>query len=269
MVPSCYGHSRGHDSDGVVIRRDDWVHRGGLADDPRKNGLVQPDSKSQKSCDGLGVEELRSDSLIMFEAFSSHASWHHPFPLSHECPTVYLAQEGDRLKYQLLKGDGPPTGWVSLTTGGKQPLGKPIEAVSWRRWQQGPFFSWSQSVYRNLGRGFKYVFFHPYLGKIPILTNIFQRGWNHQLVAFHIRLLIISEKVWIACGGAEKGGLLVREGSVQNRNSINIDSKIIWKIIDGSRTGLEMQFSTKMICIEIDGSTGIMYKKLLNKWLYM
>ncbi len=23
--------------------------------------------------------------------------------------------------------------------------------------------------------------FHPYLGKIPILTNIFQRGWNHQL----------------------------------------------------------------------------------------
>ena len=25
-------------------------------------------------------------------------------------------------------------------------------------------------------------YFHPYLGLIPILTNIFQRGWNHQLV---------------------------------------------------------------------------------------
>ena len=24
------------------------------------------------------------------------------------------------------------------------------------------------------------VHFHPYLGKIPILTNIFQMGWNHQ-----------------------------------------------------------------------------------------
>ena len=24
------------------------------------------------------------------------------------------------------------------------------------------------------------VYFHPYLGKIPILTNIFQMGWNHQ-----------------------------------------------------------------------------------------
>ena len=31
-----------------------------------------------------------------------------------------------------------------------------------------------------LGGGFKYFFFHPYLGKIPNLTNIFQRGWNHQ-----------------------------------------------------------------------------------------
>ena len=29
------------------------------------------------------------------------------------------------------------------------------------------------------------VFFHPYLGKISILTNIFQRGWNHQLEFFH------------------------------------------------------------------------------------
>ena len=27
-----------------------------------------------------------------------------------------------------------------------------------------------------------YVYFHPYLGKIPILTNIFQMGWNHQPV---------------------------------------------------------------------------------------
>ena len=28
--------------------------------------------------------------------------------------------------------------------------------------------------------GFKYLYFHPYLGKISILTNIFQMGWNHQ-----------------------------------------------------------------------------------------
>ena len=38
----------------------------------------------------------------------------------------------------------------------------------------------------KLGGGFKYLdifYFHPYFGKIPILTNIFQMGWfNHQLV---------------------------------------------------------------------------------------
>ena len=34
-----------------------------------------------------------------------------------------------------------------------------------------------------LGGGFKNFYFHPYLGKIPNLTNIFQMGWNHQLVS--------------------------------------------------------------------------------------
>ena len=27
----------------------------------------------------------------------------------------------------------------------------------------------------------KIFYFHPYLGKIPSLTNIVQGGWNHQL----------------------------------------------------------------------------------------
>ncbi len=35
--------------------------------------------------------------------------------------------------------------------------------------------------YQKLGGGFKDFLFHPYLGKIPNLTNIFQMGWNHQL----------------------------------------------------------------------------------------
>ena len=40
-----------------------------------------------------------------------------------------------------------------------------------------------QNVNHQLGGGFKYFFyFYPYLGKIPILTNIVQSGWNHQLV---------------------------------------------------------------------------------------
>ena len=31
---------------------------------------------------------------------------------------------------------------------------------------------------------FNIFYFHPYLGKIPILTNFFQMGWNHQLEKF-------------------------------------------------------------------------------------
>ena len=36
--------------------------------------------------------------------------------------------------------------------------------------------------YNYLGGGFEFFNFHPYLGKISNLTNIFQMGWNHQPV---------------------------------------------------------------------------------------
>ena len=36
----------------------------------------------------------------------------------------------------------------------------------------------------------KIFYFHPYLGKIPNLTNIFQRGWNHQQEIYCIRELL-------------------------------------------------------------------------------
>ncbi len=38
-------------------------------------------------------------------------------------------------------------------------------------------------------------YFHPYLGKIPNLTNIFQMGWNHQLVTATTRGYLI-ETLW-------------------------------------------------------------------------
>ena len=33
-------------------------------------------------------------------------------------------------------------------------------------------------LFPKLGGGFEYVLFHPYLGKIPMLTKISQRGWT-------------------------------------------------------------------------------------------
>ena len=44
----------------------------------------------------------------------------------------------------------------------------------WSMWK----FKWSASWWFQI-----FVYFHPYLGKIPILASIFQRGWNHQLVS--------------------------------------------------------------------------------------
>ena len=35
--------------------------------------------------------------------------------------------------------------------------------------------------YNFLGGGFKYFYFHPYLGNISDMTKVFRMGWNHQL----------------------------------------------------------------------------------------
>ena len=45
-----------------------------------------------------------------------------------------------------------------------------------------PDASFFHSSIGCLDGGFKHFYFHPYLGKTPILTNIFQVGWNRQLV---------------------------------------------------------------------------------------
>ena len=58
-----------------------------------------------------------------------------------------------------------------------------------------PYDHTSLYGYHNykLCRGFKY-FFHPYLGKIPMLTNIVQMGWNHQLVNMYMNI-----SIWQVC----------------------------------------------------------------------
>ena len=56
-------------------------------------------------------------------------------------------------------------------------------------------YSWTKTATQCiLGGGFKYVYFHPYLGKISNLTNIFQMGWNHQPVfnSLYFVCLVVS-----------------------------------------------------------------------------
>ena len=50
---------------------------------------------------------------------------------------------------------------------------------------------------------FQYFFYvHPYLGKIPILTNMFQVGWNHQLEThvFWWLLMLLMEEILFHLG---------------------------------------------------------------------
>ena len=82
-----------------------------------------------------------------------------------------------------------------------------LQAMSFRWWQglgasitgHHSGFFWRKFLDRRKGKEgtqnwvvvSKIFYFYPYLGKIPILTNIFQRGWNHQL-----------EKMAAQCSGA-------------------------------------------------------------------
>ena len=47
-----------------------------------------------------------------------------------------------------------------------------------------PMGKWSWVVVSNI------FYFQPYLGKIPILSNIFQMGWNHQLGRFFFQVCL-------------------------------------------------------------------------------
>ena len=61
----------------------------------------------------------------------------------------------------------------------------------------GDFFVFFNGKISKLGGGFKYLFiFTLYVGKISNLTNIFQRGWNHQLVKVNIPNIPIPWILW-------------------------------------------------------------------------
>ena len=68
-------------------------------------------------------------------------------------------------KKNALQTKGPP--WLSEEEMRQQILSLGILPIA-----ANPSFFWL--VVSNI------FYFHPYLGKIPILANIFQRGWNHQ-----------------------------------------------------------------------------------------
>ena len=89
-----------------------------------------------------------------------------------------------------------------------------ISAIS--RWEQlfdvgsteslGPRQKSASAIFFGLklgGGNSNILYFHPYLGKIPILTNKFQLGWNQQLGNFchtknsEFRIFLMGNCSWI------------------------------------------------------------------------
>ena len=50
------------------------------------------------------------------------------------------------------------------------------------------------------------LYFHPYLGRIPVLTSIFQVGWNHQLGSLHCPTIFLHPGIQGGFHFASKGG---------------------------------------------------------------
>ena len=90
----------------------------------------------------------------------------------------------------------------------------PLETALFFEWicfSEDMFFSPMNK--QKLGGGFKHFFyFHHYLGKIPILTNIFQRGWNHQLEKTYEKQTHFRNWKW----NGIYGGLRVQWASMSN-----------------------------------------------------
>ena len=68
---------------------------------------------------------------------------------------------------------------AEVTSGSMKPFSDWIPSV--RYVKQNPNQKYSIQKIRNWVVVSNIFYFHPYLGKILILTNIFQMGWNHQL----------------------------------------------------------------------------------------
>ena len=108
------------------------------------------------------------------------------------------------------------------------------------------FQSVAKILAKKLGGGFKLFYFHPYLGKISILTNIFQMGWfNHQpekgFATLAVPRFLDSSRLWRWCCLLAKtryGGFLVNQprsnhlwscfllvGYLLNQNTIEYEFK--------------------------------------------
>ena len=102
-------------------------------------------------------------------------------------------------------------------------------------------------------------YFQPYLGKIPILTNIFQMGWNHQLaknVFFAGMFLGPQNSHWIEGGFSDSSGRTsqMAESVIFLRETFLVTRWWFQTFLFWSLLGEMIQFDLR-ICFKWVGST--------------
>ena len=121
----------------------------------------------------------------------SNVCYFHPYlgkiPILTIFPITFLEKKCNFAELRLfffgrrVKNLDPSVRWTSKTCGrkcwDKMSKNSVSTAQAWRCSERPFFFGYSSGWWQ-----LKYFYFPPYLGKIPNLTNIFQMGWNHQLV---------------------------------------------------------------------------------------
>ena len=142
--------------------------------------------------------------LLFFSQPLWHLIWVAVPPYSNPQLTRCSSPPSAAWSYQV-PGVIPPSSWLTrwndilkMSFHSLRPSVDPWYEEFFR--EQQADFRWLGECYTVLGGGFKYIFYvHPYLGKIPILTNIFQMGWNRQLEwvsgdAFFLNLVSLGNR---------------------------------------------------------------------------
>ena len=91
-------------------------------------------------------------------------------------------------------------------------------------------------------------YFHPYLGKIPILTDIFQMGWNHHLVIVRMFVAKWCPRWWV------KKHLFENLGNLGKLYDIHLDVCIFFRWVgEKPRTCISLSGTRCLRCLFFAG----------------
>ena len=84
------------------------------------------------------------------------------------------------------------------------------------------------------------AYFHPYLGKWSNLTNIFQMGWNHQLVKKYVGLM--KGFLWPSSSKIHSPMCLLEQHPWSGTTCMDINRDKLWRIVKWLRIALVVEF---------------------------